>query len=117
MEQSINQQTGRVILPPLPNSNTVLVLGILSIVGCWCFGLIGLIMGIIALVMSNKAGKEYSLNYGQYSETSYKNMQAGKICAIIGTCLSAIASVYYIIYLFIIGTIASFLPWKELINL
>ena len=104
-------------MPPLPNSNTVLVLGILSIVGCWCFGLIGLALGIIALVMSGKAAKEYAENFGKYSEASYKNMQAGKICAIIGTCLSAIAAIYYVIYVFIIGTIASFLPWKELINM
>jgi len=116
-DPTFNQQNVRQMLPALPSSNTVLVLGILSIVGCWCFGLVGLIMGIIALVMSGRAAKEYTQNFGQYSEASYKNLQAGKICAIIGTCLSAIASVYYVIYLFILGTIASFLPWKELLNM
>ena len=104
------------MLPPLPNSTTVLVLGILSIVACWCFGLVGLIMGIIALVMAGKAGKDYMDYFGQYSESSYKNMQAGKICAIIGTCLSAIAFVYYMVYALIMGAIFSFIPWKEIFH-
>ncbi len=38
----------------LPNSTGVLVLGILSIVFCWCYGIPGLVLGIIALVMSKK---------------------------------------------------------------
>ena len=104
------------LLPPLPNSTAVLVLGILSIVSCPCFGLVGLTMGIIALVMSNRSGREYVENFGKYSTSSYKNMQAGKICAIIGTCLSAITLVYYIVYLFILGSIVSILPWKNLLN-
>ncbi len=116
MEQQINQPTGGVMLPPLPNATTVLVLGILSIVTCWCFGIVGLIMGIIALIMSNRAGAEYKANYGQYSEVSYKNMQAGKICAIIGTCLSGIFFIYMIFYMLIVGTIFSFIPWGELFN-
>ena len=113
----VNQPIQRIIPPALPNATTVLVLGILSIVACWCFGLIGLIMGIIALVMAGRAAREYNENYGQYSESSYKNMQAGKICAIIGTCLSAIAFIYYIVYFLIIGAALSFLPWSDLMNL
>ena len=111
MEQSINQPNTRIMLPPLPNATAVLVLGILSIVACWCFGLVGLIMGIIALVMASKSTKEYNENYGHYSESSYKNMQAGKVCAIIGTCLSGIILIYYIFYIFVIGAALSFLPW------
>ena len=113
----MNQPIQRITPPALPNATTILVLGILSIVACWCFGLIGLIMGIVALVMAGKAGREYNENQGQYSESSYKNMQAGKICAIIGTCLSAIAFIYYIVYFLIIGTVLSFLPWGDLMSL
>ena len=102
------------MMTPLPNATTVLVLGIMSIVACWCFGLVGLIMGIIALVM---ASKEYNDNPGQYSESSYKNMQAGKICAIIGTCLSALSFIYFIVYLLIVGTVLSFIPWGNLISM
>jgi hypothetical protein len=103
-------------MPPLPNSTTVLVLGIISIIACWCFGLVGLAMGIIALVMAGTANKNYNDHYGQYSESSYKNMQAGKICAIIGTCLSAIVFIYYVIYALIIGTVFSFIPWKDILH-
>ena len=113
----VNQPIQRIIPPPLPNATTVLVLGILAIVACWCFGLVGLIMGIIALVIAGKAGREYNENQGQYSESSYKNMQAGKICAIIGTCLSTIAFIYYIVYFLIIGAALSFLPWSDFMNL
>ena len=115
MNQVSNQGYVKPLLQ-LPNSTAVLVLGILSIVSCWCFGLVGLIMGIIALVMAGKAKKDYTENFGRYSETSYKNLQAGKICAIIGTCLGGLALIYYIVYLLIIGTVASFIPWKEIFN-
>ena len=37
---------------PVPNSAAVLVLGILSIVLCFCYGLIGMTLGIIALVLA-----------------------------------------------------------------
>ena len=39
----------------LPNATTSLVLGILSIVTCLCYGVIGLPLGIIAVVLGNKA--------------------------------------------------------------
>ena len=113
----VNQPIQRIIPPALPNATTVLVLGILSIVACWCFGLVGLIMGIIALVIAGKAGMEYNENQGLYSESSYKNMQAGKICAIVGICLSALALIYYIVYFLIFGVVFSSLPWNDLFNL
>ena len=116
MNQVSNRGNAQPLLQ-LPNSTAVLVLGILSIVSCWCFGLVGLIMGIIALVMAGKAKKDYIDNFGRYSEASYKNMNAGKICAIIGTCLSGLYLAFYIVYFLIIGTIASsVIPWKEIFN-
>ena len=42
---------------PLPNATAVLVLGIISIVGCFCYGIVGLICGIIALILASKAKK------------------------------------------------------------
>ena len=30
----------------LPNATAVLVLGVLSLVFCWCYGIIGLVLGI-----------------------------------------------------------------------
>ena len=101
----------------VPNSTAILVLGILSIVTCWCWGIIGLIMGIIALVLASKANKEYLANPQAYNQGSYKNLQAGKICAIIGTSLSGAYFVFWIVYFSIVGTMVgtgfSMYPWHK----
>jgi hypothetical protein len=98
--------------PTLPNSAGVLVLGILSIVFCWAYGIVGLILGIIALSMSGKATTLYLANPSQYSLASYNNMKAGKICAIIGTILSALFLIYIIIVIAFLGAIVSSFPWE-----
>lgn len=109
-KEVIRQQT-------LPNSTAILVLGILSIVGCWCYGLVGLTLGIIALVISGKANKLYFDNPGIYTEGSFKNMRAGRICAIIGTSISALYFFIMVIYMMIIGaaitSIFTLAPWEE----
>jgi len=96
----------------LPNATAVLVLGILSIVVCWCWGIIGAILGIIALVLAGKDMSLYNANPSQYTEASFKNVKAGKICAIIGLILSALYLVFVIIYVFIIGAAITTLPWE-----
>ena len=80
----------------LPNSTGVLVLGILSIALCCCYGIVGIIMGVISLILANTANKLYMENPELYTESSYKNMKGGKICAIIGLCLSVLYFVYAI---------------------
>ena len=82
----------------LPNAVGVLVLGILSIVFCFCYGIIGITLGIIGLIMANKALKVYATSPEMYSEGSYKNVKAGRTCAIIGLCLSSVYIVFLIIY-------------------
>ena len=86
----------------LPNATGILVLGILSIVMC---GIFGLIMGIISLTMSSKTNALYVENPELYSLSSYKNMKAGRTCAIIGTSLSGVAMLFLILYLIFIGSI------------
>lgn len=90
---------------PLPNSTAVLVLGIISIVGCGCYGIVGLTCGIIALVLAKKDMDRYNSNPVGYTEGSYKNLNAGRICAIIGTSLSAVYIIVIIIYLITFGTL------------
>lgn len=87
----------------LPNSVGVLVLGILSIVFCWCYGIPGLALGIISLIMAKKANALYSNSPETYTESSFKNVKAGKICAIVGLCLSSVYAIFIIIYVAIIG--------------
>ncbi|HNW97865.1 MAG TPA: CCC motif membrane protein [Bacteroidales bacterium] len=97
--------------PQLPNSTAVLVLGILSIVFCWGYGIVGLILGIIALSMSGKATATFNANPNMYSLTSYNNMKAGRVCAIIGTILSALFLIYVIIVIAFLGAFLSSMPW------
>ena len=111
--QQVNQQfTQQFGQQPLPNATAVLVLGIISIVGCFCYGIIGLILGIISIVLAGKAAKLYQANPELYTESSFKNMKAGKTCAIIGLCLSAVYFVIIIIYIAILGTVLTAMPWN-----
>jgi hypothetical protein len=107
------QQGGFYQQPSLPNSTGVLVLGILSIVFCWTYGLVGLILGIIALALSSKANTIYQQNPNMYSIASYKNMKAGRVCAIIGTVISAVWLLIIIIMLAFVGTVLTSLPWDQ----
>ena len=84
VNQQFSQQFGQ---QALPNATAVLVLGIISIVGCFCYGIIGLILGIIAVVLAGKATKLYNDNPGMYTESSFKNLKAGKVCGVVGLCL------------------------------
>lgn len=78
----------------LPNSTATLVLGILSIALCFPFGFI---FGIIGLVL-HKKDKELYLSNTQVYEASYKTARAGYVCSIIGTCLSVLIILFYIVY-------------------
>lgn len=112
VNQQFNQQFGQPFgQRALPNSTAVLVLGIISIVGCFCYGIIGLVLGIIALVLAGKDTTLYQQNPGLYTEASFKNMKAGKVCAIVGLCLSALYFIFIIVYICIIGTAISMAPW------
>jgi hypothetical protein len=90
----------------LPNATAVLVLGILSLIFiCPYISLIGIVLGIIALVLSGKDNSLYRSDPSKYALSSYNNMKAGRVCAIIGL---SIASLTFIIsVLFIIGIIAT----------
>ncbi|WP_231464102.1 CCC motif membrane protein [Pedobacter sp. Leaf132] len=87
----------------LPNATIVLVLGILSIAFCCCYGILGLIPAIIALVLSKKDKALYELNPSMYTESSFKNLKAGRICAIVGLVLNIISLLYYIAIIVIFG--------------
>jgi uncharacterized protein YacL len=81
----------------LPNASAVLILGIASIVGCCCYGIVGLIFAIIALVLAGNSRSLYQANPANYTESSYKNLNAGKICAIIGLVLSSLVVLSYVV--------------------
>ncbi len=99
----------------LPNATATLVLGILSIVFFCCYGIIGLALGIIALVISNKSVKLFKEAPEKYK--GYSNLNAGRICAIIGVILSGIYLLVIIIYLIAFGTMFGAMGgWEELME-
>ncbi|AUC15338.1 hypothetical protein BTO06_09380 [Tenacibaculum sp. SZ-18] len=91
----------------LPNATIVLVLGILSIITCCCYGILGLIIGIIALVLYKQDKRLYDANPSVY--TNFSNLNTGRILAIIGLVLN-------ILFLFYIIWAISFIGWETLQN-
>lgn len=84
----------------LPNATIVLVFGIMSVITCCCYGVIGLILGIIGVVLANNATKVYLENPEMYS--GYQNLKNGKVLCILGIILS------FLYLLLIVGMIMLF---------
>lgn len=95
----------------LPNATLILVFGILSIVGCCCYGVAGIVFGIIAIVMANKSMNLYYAEQNPEAVYSgFKNVKTGRILAIIGLVLSALSLVSSIVMLFYYG---GYEAWME----
>ncbi|MCU7614987.1 CCC motif membrane protein [Chryseobacterium sp. GMJ5] len=99
----------------LPNATAVLVLGIFSIVGCCCYGVPGIIAGIIGLVLYNKDKTLYLQNPSQY--LNYSNLNTGRILCIIGLALSALNILCIIILIATGGWEAYMQQMNELKNM
>ena len=91
-------------LKKIPNSVGVLVLGIVSIPTCFCYGIVGLICGIIALYLHSQGMKSYHSEPESYETSNLGMMKAGRICGIIGLSLSAIYLIIIIAVLVMSGT-------------
>lgn len=85
----------------LPNATAVLILGIASIVLCLCYGIGGLIAGIVAIILYNKDKKMYKLNPTAYS--NYGTLNTGYILTIVGMIMSIVYIIFTIILISIIG--------------
>ncbi|MBO0322067.1 DUF4190 domain-containing protein [Muricauda sp. CAU 1633] len=81
----------------LPNATLILIFGIVSIVTCCCYGILGLIFGVIALILANQALKLYATNPEMYE--GVQNVKTGRILAIIGIVLNLIF-VAYIVWIY-----------------
>jgi uncharacterized membrane protein len=103
----------------LPNSTAVLVLGIVSIVGVLCTqGILGIILGIIGLVLASNPMKLAKQNPDLYTESSIKNLKAGRICSIIGVSLGGafLLIVFMLILLGLAGGFFAMLPFLDNLN-
>ncbi|MBQ0735488.1 CCC motif membrane protein [Aquimarina celericrescens] len=94
----------------LPNSTLILVFGILSILGCCCYGILGIIFAVVAIVLAKKATALYMENPELYE--GYNNVKTGKILAIIGLILSII----YLIYVIFLFATVGFEGYQEMIE-
>ncbi|MEI6883415.1 MAG: CCC motif membrane protein [Bacteroidota bacterium] len=95
----------------LPNSNTILVLGILSIVFCWwhIVSVVGIIMGILTLVLANKEKALYNSSPQAYTISSLNNVKTGRTCAIIGLIISVV--VFVLVIFFMVGLLVTLPFW------
>jgi succinate dehydrogenase/fumarate reductase cytochrome b subunit len=96
---------------PLPNATAVLVLGITSIVLCWCQGIVGLILAIVALVLASRDLSMYASNPQNFTLNSYNNVKTGRTIAIIGLILAGIFLFTIIIGLLFLGMNFALFPW------
>lgn len=84
----------------LPHSQSALVLGILSIfTACCCWGIIGVILGLIGLSNANKAIKLHNEDPDLYDGVN--NANTGKTTSIIGI---AIGSIVVLVYVYMMST-------------
>ena len=83
-----------------------MVCGILSIAFCWCYGIVGLILGIVALAMYSKSKR---MNGGFVIGMA----RAGMVCGIIGSILSALMLIYFIFVICVAGLSASSVYFLE----
>lgn len=72
----------------LPNTTLILVFGIISIITCCCYGIFGLVFGVTALILADRALKLYEENPDRYK--GVQTVKTGRILAIIGLILNAI---------------------------
>lgn len=87
----------------LPNATTALVLGIISIVGSFCYGVVGIICGIVGLILANKDKKLYRDSPELYTQASNGTSNAGRVCSIIGIVISSLIIVLVLICVIIFG--------------
>jgi hypothetical protein len=98
----------------LPNSTLILGLGILSIVfSFWYFSLLGVILSIFALVLANRDLRLYYSNTSQYTLSSFNNVKAGRVCAMIGLL---VALIFFIFMILIVAGILATLPFWGMID-
>ena len=79
----------------LPYSQSALILGISSIItACCCWGIIGIILGVIGLSNANKAIKIHEENPDSFD--GINNAQTGKTTAIIGIVIGVLLMTWHI---------------------
>lgn len=79
----------------LPYTTAVLVLGISSIALCCCYGIPGILTGIVALFLYKKDKFINEKDKSKYN--NFDNLKTGRTLSIIGISMSSL----YVLYLFL----------------
>jgi len=85
----------------LPNTGVIIGLGIASILLCWCYGVLGLILSIVALVLAQNSKKAYIQNPENYLD--YGSLKTGRVIAIIGLVLNVLFLLFMIYMISALG--------------
>lgn len=72
----------------LPKATTALTCGIIALP--FSFGILGIILAIVAITQGNSSVRQYLGSPGKYTEKSLKRAKAGKTCGIISLSLFGI---------------------------
>ncbi len=86
----------------LPNATASLVLGILSLVLCIGYGILGVILGGIGFYLAQKDKRLLELNENAYTAESINSSKAGRICSLLGLILGSVFILAVIIFITII---------------
>lgn len=83
-----------------PSAMVLAIVGlVLLFLGCCCglFAIVSLVLGIVALVMANKAMQEFALAPENYSVKSYNNVKTSRVLGIVCIILSGIVLLIQVI--------------------
>jgi hypothetical protein len=109
MTKSNKNQSDEYFLVDLPNSNAILVVGVLSILSCFFMGLIGIILGFIGVKLYKRPHELYKLAPELYTKESYKNLRAGYTMSIVGLAVSSLFVLFILLYVFVFGSLFALL--------
>jgi len=96
----------------LPNATVALVLAIISYVACcFSYGIGGIVLSIIALVLANKDRKTYLLQPENYD--NYSQVKTARILAIVALILSVLIILSSLGALLFFGSMEGLQNWAE----
>jgi hypothetical protein len=103
---TISDSTSDQVKGKLPNAQLVFIIGIASIIigviCVCCYGaFLGWIIGLVGVIMGNKAIKEYKVNPNAYTLQSFKQAKNGKLMSMIGLITSLLYIIFMMISLFL----------------
>ena len=85
----------------LPNATLTLVFGILSLVTFCCYGIFGILFGLLALILGNIALKKFKQDPELY--TGEGNAKIGRVLGIIGLVLGLLMIALVVWMISIVG--------------